>query len=176
MTTQEKTLPITEQKEPKGRGLQRYSGGQWLSPFEEVERVFDRFLPRGWLRPWRTEWPLSSELMPFEIRTPRVDMIDREDHILVRAEVPGVKKDDLDVSVTEGTLTIRGEVKHEAEEKEEGDYYHREMSYGSFYRNIPLPAGVDIDKCKVTFKDGILEMMLPKLETAKRRKIEIEEG
>jgi HSP20 family protein len=102
-------------------------------------------------------------------------MIDHEDELLVRAEVPGVKKDDLDVSVTDDTITIHGEVKHETA-KEEGEYYHREMTYGSFYRVIPLPAGVDTEKCKVTFKDGILEMKLPKLEAAKRRKIEIEEG
>jgi len=176
MATQEKILQTSEQKEHKGRGLQRYGGGQWLSPLEEVDRIFDRFFPRGWVRPWRAEWPFGGELTPFEVRTPRVDMIDREDHILVRAEVPGVKKEDLDVSGTEDALTISGQVKHEAEEKEEGEYYHREMSYGSFYRTIPLPVGVDVDKCKVVFKDGILEMTLPKLESAKRRKIEIEEG
>lgn len=174
MATQEKVLS-TPEKEMKGRGLQRHAGGQWLSPFEEMDRLFERFFPHGWLRPWRAEMPGWGELMPFEVRTPRVDVIDREGELIVRAEVPGVKKDDLDVSVTDDSVTIRGEVKHETAE-EEGEYYHREMTYGSFYRIIPLPAGVDTEKCKVTFKDGILEMKLPKLEVAKRRKIEIEEG
>jgi len=173
MATQEKVL--TPEKETKGRGLQRQGGGQWLSPFEEMDRLFERFFPRGWLRPWRAEMPGWGELMPFEVRTPHVDLIDHEDELILRAEVPGVKKDDLDVSVSDDTVTIRGEVKHEAAE-EEGEYYHREMTYGSFYRIIALPVGVDTEKCKVTFKDGILEMKLPKLEAAKRRKIEIEEG
>jgi HSP20 family protein len=173
MATQEKIL--TPEKETKGRGLQRHGVGQWLSPFEEMDRLFERFFPHSWLRPWRAELPGWGELMPFEVRTPRVDVIDHEDELIVRAEVPGVKKDDLDVSVTDDTITIHGEVKHETAE-EEGEYYHREMTYGSFYRVIPLPAGVDTEKCKVTFKDGILEMKLPKLEAAKRRKIEIEEG
>ena len=174
MAIQEKVLS-TPEKEMKGRGLQRHGVGYGLSPFEEMDRLFERFLPRGWLRPWRAELPGWGELMPFEVRTPRVDVIDHEDELIVRAEVPGVKKDDLDVSVTEETITIRGEVKHETAE-EEGEYYHREMTYGSFYRTIALPAGVDTEKCKVTFKDGILEMKFPKLEAAKRRKIEIAEG
>ena len=174
MATQEKVLS-TPEKEMKGRGLQRHAGGQWLSPFEGMDRLFERFLPHGWLLPLRAGMPGWGELMPFEVRTPRVDLIDRESELLVRAEIPGVKKDDLDVSVSDDNVTIRGEVKHETAE-EEGEYYHREMTYGSFYRTIALPAGVDTEKCKVTFKDGILEMKLPKLEAAKRRKIEIEEG
>jgi len=174
MATQEKVLSSPE-KEMKGRGLQRYGGGQWLSPFEEMDRLFERFLPRGWLRPWRVEMPGGGELMPFEVRTPRVDLIDHENELILHAEVPGVKKDGLEVSVSDDSVTIRGEVKHETAE-EEGEYYHREMTYGSFYRTIVLPVGVDTEKCKVTFKDGVLEMKLPKLEAAKRRKIEIEEG
>jgi HSP20 family protein len=103
------------------------------------------------------------------------DVIDREDELVLRAEIPGVKKEDLDVSIQDDLLTLRGEVKREAGE-EEGQYRWREMSYGTFSRSVPLPAGVDTDKCKVTFKDGILEIRLPKTEPAKRRKIPIEGG
>jgi HSP20 family protein len=175
MTTQQVQATTTrEEREHKGRGLQRYRGGQFMSPLEEFERAFEQLMPRGWLRPWFREWPALGELAHYETRIPRIDMIDRENEIVLRAEVPGVSKDHLDVSVTDDAVTIRGEVKREAKE-EEGEYYHREMSYGAFSRTLPLPGGVDVEKAKVTFKDGILTMTLPKVETAKPRKIEIEE-
>jgi HSP20 family protein len=162
-------------KEEKGRGLQRHVG-QVMSPFEEMERTFERLLPRGWLRPWRLEWPGLGEPMPFEIRAPRIDLLDQEDEFYLRAEVPGVKKEDLDVSVTEDTVTIRAGVHHEAEEERKGEYLHREMTYGGFSRTLPLPVAVDVDHCKVMYKDGILEIRLPKIEGAKPRRIAIEEG
>jgi HSP20 family protein len=178
MTTQE-VQTTREEQEHKGRGLQRYRSGQFMSPLEEFERVFERafdqLMPRGWLRPWLREWPALGELAHYEARIPRIDMIDRESEIVLRAEVPGVSKDDLDVSVTDDAVTIRGEVKREAKE-EKGEYYYREMSYGGFSRTLPLPAGVDVERAKVTFKDGILTMTLPKVETAKPRKIEIQEA
>jgi HSP20 family protein len=173
MTTREKTPVVT--REEKGRGLQRH-WGQLMGPFEEMERTFERLLPRGWLRPWRLDLPGWSELTPFEIRAPRIDMVDREDEIYLRAEVPGVKKEDLDVAVTEDTVTIRGTVHHEAAEEEKGEYLHREMTYGGFSRMVALPVGVDVDHCKVVYKDGILEIRLPKVEGAKPRRIAIEEG
>ena len=76
----------------------------------------------------------------------------RENEVVLRAEVPGVKKEDLEVTVQDEILTIHGEVKQEAEE-EKGRYRWREMSYGAFSRSVPLPAGVDADKIKVTFKE-----------------------
>jgi HSP20 family protein len=108
-----------------------------------------------------------------EVRVPRLDVIDRENEVVLRAEVPGVKKEDLEVTIHGDLLTIRGEVKREAGE-EEGEYRWRERSYGSFSRSVPLPAGVDADKIKVTFKNGILEILLPRTEQAKGRKIPVE--
>ena len=174
MITREKvktTLPMEE----KGRHLRRPMG-HMISPFEEMERALERFLPRSWLHPWQFEEPLFGALTPFEIRTPRIDMADREDEVYLRAEVPGVKKDDLEVSLSGDTLTIRGTVRHEAEKEEAGQYLYREMTCGGFSRTITLPVPVDVDKSKVVFKDGVLEMTLPKVEGAKARRITIEEG
>ncbi len=144
-----------------------------LTPFEEMERMFENFFPRGWLRPTRWEWPEWSELAaPFEGRIPKVDVVERDEDILVKAELPGVDKKDLDVSVTDNTLTIKATTREETE-KEEGEYHRHEIVSGSFARSILLPAEVDGDKAKATFKDGLLELTIPKVAKAKRRKIEV---
>jgi len=111
--------------------------------------------------------------MPFEGRIPSVDVIDRDDEILVRAEIPGVKKKDLDVSVTEDSICIKGSAQHE-EEEEKGEYCRRETASGSFARTVPLPGEVDTAKVKAEFKDGVLEMTLPKVKQAKRQKISLD--
>jgi HSP20 family protein len=104
---------------------------------------------------------------------PRVDVIDRENEVVLRAEVPGVNKEDLEVSVSDNSVTIRGEVKRA---EETGEYYYREMSSGAFTRTIGLPAAVDSKQAKVRLKNGILEMTMPKTEAEKRHKIPVEEG
>lgn len=149
-----------------------------LSPFEEMDRMFDRwfenFFPLGWMRPFRMERPSWGELAaPFEGRMPKVDVIDRDDEVVVRAEVPGIEKDELDVSVSDNAVTIKGETKREAKE-EKGNYYRCEISRGAFTRTIALPDYVDTDGAKAKFKDGMLELTLPKVEKAKRRSIKID--
>ena len=148
--------------------------GRALSPFEDMDRMFDDFFSRGWLHPFRMEWPSYRKLAaPFEGKTPTVDVIDRENEILVKAELPGVDKKDIDISVTSNTVTIKG--KTEKEEKEEKDnYYHREISRGSYARTLSLPVDVDEEKARATIKDGLLELVLPKLEKAKKRTIKVE--
>lgn len=144
-----------------------------FSPYKELEQMFERFFPRGWLRP--TQWERSPwfELgMPFEGETPRVDVVDRDQDILVRAELPGVEKKDLDVSLSDNTVTIKGKT-HQEKESEKGDYYRREISSGYFSRTVMLPGEVDAKHTKATFKDGILELTLGKVERSKRRSIEI---
>src|SRR3990167_10160086 len=97
--------------------------GRMVAPFEDMERMMEGFFPRGWLHPFRWDWPeWASSIAPFEGKTPRVDVIDQENSVLVRAEVPGVKKDDLDVSLSDNSVTIRGSTKRE-EETKEGEYY-----------------------------------------------------
>lgn len=148
--------------------------GRALSPFEEMDRLFEAMTPRGWLRPMRWEWPALAEMArPLEGRMPKVDVIERDDEVVVKAEVPGVKKEDLDISVTDNTVTVRGCTSHELKE-DAGDYYRMEMSRGEFSRTVALPADVDGDKAKASYKDGVLELVLPKVAKAKRRSIKVE--
>jgi HSP20 family protein len=120
------------------------------------------------------EWPRRLELAaPFEGRMPKVDMLDRENEVVVRAELPGIVKDDLEVTVTGHSVTIRAETKHE-EKKEEEKYYRHEMSRGEYQRTLALPVTVDENKAKATFEDGVLELTLPKMEKARQRKVKVE--
>lgn len=145
-----------------------------MSPFEEMDRLMESFFPRQWLRPFRWEMPSWSELgAPLEMRSPRVDIIDRDSDIVVKAEIPGVRKEDLDVSMTDSTVTIKGSTSHE-EKQEKGNYYRCEISRGSFRRTVALPANVDTDKAKAVFNDGILELTIPKVEKSKRKSITVE--
>ncbi len=153
---------------------QRVTPTRALSPFEEMDRLMESFFPRHWLRPFRWEMPSWSELgAPLEMKTPRVDIIDRDNEIVVKAEIPGVKKEDLDVSMTESTVTIKGSTSHE-EKQEKGNFYRCEISRGAFSRTVALPADVDTDKAKAVFNDGILELTIPKVEKSKRKTITVE--
>ena len=147
----------------------------YLSPFDEMERMFESFFPRSrWMRPSRWDWPSFGELaMPLEGRMPRVDIIEKDDEIVVRAEVPGVDKKDLDISMTDNTITIKGRTNHE-EKTESANYYCSEITHGEFSRTVALPADVDVDKAKAMFKDGVLEVDLPKIEKSKRRTLKLD--
>lgn len=135
--------------------------------FGDIERMFEDFFGRRWMRP--TPWePAFPEMPAF----PSVDVIDREDELVVRAEVPGYKKDEIEISVGDTMLTIKGET-HAEEKEEKGDYYRCEISRGAFSRTVPLPAAVDDSKAKASMKDGMLELTLPKLEKSKRHTISI---
>jgi HSP20 family protein len=103
---------------------------------------------------------------------PSVDIYETDDALIIKAELPGVSKDDVSVEVHQNTLTLRGQRTHEAEVKQ--DKYHRvERSYGTFQRSFVLPTMVDQEKVQATFKDGVLELHLPQLESAKPRRIAI---
>lgn len=144
-----------------------------LSPFEEMEQMFERYLRGGWLRPPRFDWHAMREAALPEFRFPNVDVVDREDDVLVKAEVPGVDKKDLDISVSDDSVTIKGETRHE-EKAGQGDYYRCEISRGSFSRTIALPATVDGARAKAEFRDGMLELTLPKVTKAKRHSIKVD--
>jgi HSP20 family protein len=162
-----------QSKEKEGK-LQRVEPSRALTPFEEMERFFDNFVGRGWMRPFAWDRPSWSELMPgFEGRMPKVDVIDRDEEVVVRAEVPGVTKDDLEVTVTDNVVTIKGETSHE-EKEEKGDYYRSEISRGAFSRSVTLPSNVSSDKATANFSDGVLELNLPKVEKSRRHTVKID--
>jgi HSP20 family protein len=134
---------------------------------EETGRHFDSlfgtpFLPAIWRRlpALEREW------------APAIEMFEKDDRYVVRAELPGMKEEDIDVSVHDETLTIKGERKIENEVKEE-NYYCCERSYGSFFRSIGLPSNVDARKIKAHYEDGVMEVTLPKAVEAKPKKISV---
>lgn len=92
---------------------------------------------------------------------PKVDILQTENEVVVRADVPGVKKEDINVTVTEDTITIRGEAKSDYEERKE-DYFHAERFYGTYSRTLPLPALVAAEKATAKFEDGVLTVTIPK--------------
>ncbi len=140
----------------------------------DTERWLENFFGPGWLRPFRMEWPEWSNMPAvFGGRGPKVDIIDRDSEVVVRAELPGVSKDDLDISVSDNSVTIRGETTQEKKE-EKGEIFHSEIARGSFLRTLPLPGTVDAANAKASFSDGILELTLPKTEQAKRQSIKID--
>jgi len=105
---------------------------------------------------------------------PSVDIIDRDDEVIVRAELPGVKKDDLEVTLSVHIVTIEAHTPQE-EQEDKGEYYLREMCRGDFQRTLAMPGGVDETKAKANFTDGVLELRLPKMEKTSRRKVKVEE-
>lgn len=144
-----------------------------ISPFREFDRMLDSFFDRGWWRhPTRWEQPFRERLAALEGQAPKVDLIDRDGDVVLRAEMPGFEREDLDVSVTDTAVTIKGEQRKETKE-EEGEYYYSEISRGAFTRTVPLPGEVDADKATASFKNGVLELILPKVKQANRRKVEV---
>ena len=139
-------------------------------PFRELEEVSDR-LNRMFARP-AAAGTNGKETMIVADWTPSVDISETEGEYQIKAEIPDVKKEDVKVTLEDGVLTIQGERKHEKEEK--GKKFHRiERSYGSFVRTFSLPDVIDEEKVKADFKDGVLNLHLPKSEKAKPKAIEV---
>ena len=142
-------------------------------PFRELEDVSDR-LNQMFHRsaPARTN---GKETMVVADWAPSVDVSETEGEYQIKAEIPDVKKEDVKVTLEDGVLTIQGERKQEKEMK--GKRYHRvERSYGRFVRSFTLPDVIDEEKVKAEFKDGILNLALPKSEKAKPKAIEVKVG
>lgn len=143
-----------------------------VSPFEEMERWFGDFFnrpfsPAMWLPGFR-----MREMQP---PVPSVDMFEEADAVVIKAELPGLAKEDVEIHLSDDVLTISGEKK--AEEKVERKDYHRiERSFGSFSRSIRLPGDVVPEEARARCRNGVLEIRIPKTEAGKqkKRKIEIE--
>jgi HSP20 family protein len=153
--------------------MERWRPGRGLIPWrpfrevEEMQRHFEDlfgrpFLPAMWRRIPTMEMGWA----------PAIEVFEKEDKFVVKAELPGMKEDDIDISVVGDTLTIKGERKAESEVKEE-DYYCCERSYGSFSRSIAMPSSVDAKKIEASYEDGVLEVSLPKAPEVKPKKISV---
>ncbi|MCX7816311.1 MAG: Hsp20/alpha crystallin family protein [Syntrophales bacterium] len=126
----------------------------------ELNRLFDDFF-----RGFGSVTPFEGEFGRF---VPSIDVREDEKEFVVQAELPGMDENDVEVLLTDDTLTIRGEKKEEKEDRKKG-YYHAERTYGAFSRTIPLPEGVDTKKAEATFKKGVLSITLPKTDEARSR-------
>lgn len=142
-----------------------------LTPFadlENLQREMNRLFDFSLSRPGYDDTSLLGGQWG-----PAIDIYDSKDNLVVKADLPGLSKDEIDVSIQENILTISGEKKRESKVKEE-DYFREERFYGSFHRAITLPTEVDRTKVQANFKDGVLELTLPKKEEAKPQQIKID--
>ena len=133
----------------------------------EVDRWFDDLRRRmAWPRLW------AGPMERVEVTLPAFDVYEQGDDVVVKAEIPGMTKEQIEVSLAGSLLTVTGEKKQEEEVKEK-NYYRCERSFGSFSRTVELPAEVKADQAKATFKDGVLEIRIPKTEEAKRKAVTV---
>jgi len=156
---QRRLFMVLERRRP-ARGLIPWQ------PFRDLEAM-SRHLEDMFLPVWKR--------LPIEEKEwlPAIEVFEKDDRFVVKAELPGMKEEDIDVSISDDTLTIKGERKSENEVKEE-NYYCRERSYGSFHRSIALPSNVvDGKKIEASYEDGVLEVNIPKATEAKPKKIAV---
>ncbi len=133
-----------------------------LDLLSEVERTMEQLLPRRW-------WPEAEE---YEV-APAVDVYETDDEVVIKAELPGTKKEDVEVTATEDRVVLSGE-STTTEEVDEENYYRREMRYGSFRRSVALPHAIDPEAVSAKFADGVLEVRAPKTpEPTEGKKIEV---
>ncbi len=153
---------VTGKRRPS-RGISRWQ------PFMELDELEQR-LEHAF------RWPFLFALRYFPVVekdwTPAIDVFEKGDRFVVKAELPGMKEEEIDVSVIGDILTIKGERKKESDVKEE-DYHRSEFTYGRFFRVIGLPADVDANKIEASYQDGVLEVTLPKAAKVKPRKVKV---
>lgn len=142
-------------------------------PILEMERAFDRFFGKNW------GWPAAWHMDDFPVieiegtRLPKVDLIDRKNEIVLRAELPGLDKKDIEISLNDNVLLVKGHTKTEKKE-EEGEYHRHEIQSSSFARSISVPSNIDSSKIVAALKDGVLEVTLPKTKTTTKQTINIQ--
>ena len=159
---------------PEEKAIATKKPGEIASRVEDIEHWMERFMDDMWRRPLpnllgRDRW---LPIRPLSIRMPSIDVYEEKDSVVVKAELPGMTKEDIEVNLEGENLTIKGEKKEDTEVKED-NYYRRERSYGSFLRTVALPSEVKQDEVKASFKDGILEIRMPKTEAAKKKSVSV---
>lgn len=158
-------------KKEKGSELVKKEATRPVSTFEEMENYFDRFFRQPFSMMARPAWH-GFDFPRLDDVSPSVDIFEEKGDMVIKAEMPGIKKEDVNVSITDSMVTISGQKKQE-EKVEKKDYHRVERSYGSFCRRFQLPENVNSDKVKASFKDGVLEVRLPKTKAGKKKKVAI---
>jgi len=136
-----------------------------------MEEFFEDFPPRRWMEtyePFGLKWPMGTD---FD-RSFRLDILDRDKELLVRSELPGVEKDDIEVTISGDRLTIEAKREFEEEDRKE-TFYRHEMGYGTLMRTVVLPVPVDAENIHAELKGGILKVTLPKLRAAERHTVKV---
>lgn len=167
MPDEKKEISVTEPKSGRTSELQKYT-----TAFEDMERMFNDFFHQRFFTPsWmpRLKFPELTDV------STSVDMFEDGDELVIKADMPGMKKEDISIDFADDVISISGEKKTE-EKVERKDYFREERSYGSFSRKLRLPVEIQIDKTSASFKDGVLEIRMPKSETEKQkvRKIKVD--
>jgi HSP20 family protein len=157
-----KLVPFRKKEEPASPV--RYEGGPFEALHRQMDRLFEDFLGSFDAIPHGPALRGGSGGLVM----PRFDITESDDAIEVKAELPGMDEKDIQVTLDDDALTIKGEKKQEKEEKQK-NYYMSELSYGQFQRVVPLPCAIDRDKAKATFKNGVLRLSVPKTAEAKSR-------
>ena len=157
--------PVKATEAPARRNLR----SRWQEDIDQMEQMFEDFWPIRMPRMLNDRRHLSRMAM---VPALNVDVYDEGNEIVVKGEIPGARKEDIEVSLTDSVLTISGQ-KERKEEVKDDHYYRSERSYGAFSRTIDLPSEVQTDKVAASFTDGVLEIRLPKTEEAKRKAVKL---
>ena len=161
-------MSILRKIEPRNRAI---DVRRTMPRTRSMEEFFEDFPPRRWMEtfePMGWKWPIGID---YE-RAFRLDMIDHDKELVVRAELPGVEKDDVKVEITGDRLMIEAERKFEEEEEKE-DFYRHELGYGQLMRTVALPEEVDVDNVNAELKEGILSITLPKIRVAEKHTVKV---
>ena len=161
-------MSILRKIEPRNRAI---DVRRTMPRTRSMEEFFEDFPPRRWMEtfePFGWQWPMGID---FE-RSFRIDLLDREKELIVRAELPGVEKDDVEVTIAGDRLTIEAEREFEEEEKKD-TFYRHELGYGELRRTIALPVEIDAEHIEAELKDGILNVVLPKIQAATRHTVKV---
>ena len=178
MAERQTQTSMTPNREREEHRLSRYEPfGSWGgTPFralqrfaDEVDRMFDD-VGRRWVGVQGVRGRTTGDVW-----APEIEVFQKNNELVIKADLPGLKRDEVTVEVTDDAVAIQGERRRETEEEREG-VYRSERSYGSFYRVIQLPEGAITEQAKATFRDGVLEITMPAPPTAKGRRLEITEG
>ncbi len=138
----------------------------------DVDKFFGNMFGKSFEDFFQSRFPNLENLRRINLIFPSIDMFEKDNQIVVKVELPGIDKENVNISVSDGLLNIKGEVKKEKEVKDE-DYYYSERSIGSFARSISLPSKVKEDKIEAKYDDGILEITLPKAPETKVKDVKV---
>jgi HSP20 family protein len=170
-----KEVSLMANEKEQSIAVQRKKGGELLSWPEEMERFFERAMQPFGMWPWRPM--IQRQFFPYYQRAkdwiPEVDILEKNGNIIIQADLPGMKREDIEVAVEGDALIIRGHRKEEKETKEE-DYYCSERAVGEFYRSFNLPEGVNASAIQATYQNGVLEVKMPRPATPETKKTKVQ--